>query len=65
MNAGKLSFTIVNTDGSVDYFFCQAIPSGKEVNCILTIPGKEWFAMLKIYGPLEPWFEKTWQIGEF
>jgi hypothetical protein len=22
-----------------------------------------WFAILRLYGPLEPWFERTWQRG--
>jgi hypothetical protein len=64
MTTGKLSYSIVNTDGSVDIWFGPAIPSGKEVNCIQTIPGKVWFAMIRIYDPLEPWFDKTWRIGE-
>ena len=29
-----------------------------------TIPGKGWFVILRLYGPLEPWFDKTWQPGE-
>ena len=24
------------------------------------MPGKSWYAILRLYGPLEPWFEKTW-----
>jgi len=28
------------------------------------VPGKGWFALLRLYGPLEPWFEKTWRPGE-
>ena len=29
-----------------------------------TVPGKAWFAMLRLYGPLAPWFDKTWRPGE-
>ena len=25
---------------------------------------KGWFMILRLYGPLEPWFDKTWQPGE-
>jgi hypothetical protein len=23
-----------------------------------------WFALFRLYGPLEPWFDKTWRPGE-
>jgi hypothetical protein len=29
-----------------------------------TIPGKKWFTILRLYGPLEPWFDKTWVPGD-
>jgi hypothetical protein len=28
------------------------------------VPGKGWFAYFRLYGPLEPWFDKTWRPGE-
>ena len=28
------------------------------------MPGKKWFAILRLYGPLEPWFDKTWIPGD-
>jgi hypothetical protein len=55
----------VNGDGSVDLYFGPEPPAGKENNWIATVPGKGWFAMFRIYSPLEPWFDKTWQVGEF
>jgi len=24
-----------------------------------------WFVLLRLYGPLELWFDKTWKPGEF
>ena len=29
-----------------------------------TIPGKSWFIILKMYGPLELWLNKTWRPSE-
>ena len=29
-----------------------------------TVPGKSWFIILRMYGPLEPWINKTWRPGE-
>jgi hypothetical protein len=53
-----------NSDGSVDVYFGPKAPKGKEKNWIETVPGKSWFVILRLYGPLEPWFDKTWQPGE-
>jgi hypothetical protein len=53
-----------NGDGSVDVFFGPNAPAGKESNWIQTEPNKGWFTMLRLYGPLEPWFDKTWRPGE-
>ncbi len=53
-----------NSDGSVDIYFGPRAPEGKESNWIETVPGKSWFVILRLYGPLEPWFDKTWQPGE-
>jgi len=54
----------VNADGSVDVYFGPEAPSGKESNWVQTVPGKGWNTLLRLYGPLEPWFDKTWQPGE-
>lgn len=54
----------VNADGSVDLYFGPQAPEGKDANWIQTVPGKGWYTLLRLYGPLEPWFDKTWQPGE-
>jgi hypothetical protein len=53
-----------NADGSTDLYFGPSAPTGKESNWIQTTPGKGWSVILRLYGPLEPWFDKTWQPGE-
>jgi hypothetical protein len=55
---------ITNADGSVDLYFAPKPPAGKEANWIATVPKKGWFAIFRLYGPLEPWFDKTWRPGE-
>jgi hypothetical protein len=52
-----------NDDGSVDVYFAPARPKGAR-NFIQTIPNKGWNAIFRLYGPLEPWFDKTWRLGE-
>ncbi len=54
----------VNPDTSVDIYFGPVPPSGKGANWIQTIPGKGWLTVFRLYGPLEPWFDKTWRPGE-
>jgi len=54
----------VNPDGSVDIYFGPTAPSGHDTNWIETVPGKSWFTYLRLYGPLDPWFDKTWRPGE-
>jgi hypothetical protein len=53
-----------NKDGTTDVFFGPVAPKGKESNWIQTVPGKGWNMLLRLYGPLEPWFNKTWRPGE-
>lgn len=60
----KKSKFVKNVDGSVDLYFGPKAPDGKEENWIQTVPGKGWFTILRLYGPLEPWFDKTWRPGE-
>jgi hypothetical protein len=55
---------LANADGSVDVYFGPKAPAGKEANWVQTIPGKGWNTLLRLYGPLEPWFNKTWRPGE-
>jgi hypothetical protein len=45
----------------VDVYFGPKAPAGKESNWIKPFPAK---AGTSSYGPLEPWFEKTWKPGE-
>ena len=53
-----------NADGSYDVYFGPKPPEGYENNWLETVPGKGWFVILRMYGPLEPWIEKTWRPGE-
>ena len=53
-----------NADGSYDVFFGPKAPAGKEGNWIQTVPGKGWNMLFRLYGPLDPWFDKTWMPGD-
>ena len=54
----------MNEDGSTDIYFGSKAPEGYENNWLETVPGKSWFVILRMYGPLKPWIEKTWRPGE-
>jgi len=56
---------VYNEDGSVDLYFGPTAPAGKEENWIQTVSGKAWFVLFRTYGPLEPWFKKSWQLNDF
>lgn len=53
-----------NVDGSIDIYFGPKLPPGKETNWVQTAPGHGWTPVLRMYGALEPWFNKTWRPGE-
>ena len=55
---------VINPDTSVDVYFGPTAPKGHEANWIQTLPGKGFNPMLRLYSPLESWFEKTWRPGE-
>ena len=53
-----------NADGSYDVYFAPEAPKGQAGNWVQTVPGKSWFTILRMYGPLEPWFDKVWRPSE-
>jgi hypothetical protein len=53
-----------NADGSVTVWFGPKAPAGEEKNWVQTMPGKGWNVLLRLYGPLEAWFDKSWKPGD-
>jgi hypothetical protein len=54
-----------DADGSTTVYFSPTQPAGvKRGNWIQTVPGKGWFTYLRFYGPLQPFFDKTWRPRE-
>jgi len=54
-----------NADGSTDLFLGPKAPEGKAGNWLATIPGKGYFAVLRLYGPTEAALNKSWKPGDF
>jgi hypothetical protein len=55
---------VVNPDRSVDIYFGPKAPRGAARNWIQTCQGKGWNVILRLYGPLQPWFDQTWRPCE-
>ena len=54
-----------NADGSINLYFGPQAPKGYENNWVKTVPGKDWFVMMRFYGPEQAYFDKTWQMNDF
>ena len=50
--------------GSADLDRSTRLKVGRMNEWMQTMPGKAWYAILRLHGPLEPWFDKAWQPGE-
>jgi len=62
---GSVHGAVANEDGSLDLYFGPSLPADvPEANWVQTTPGKGWFVYLRLYGPEEPYFEKTWIPGD-
>ena len=63
---GSQSGTVqANPDGSTDIYLGPTAPDGvPETNWLQTVPGKGYFAILRLYNPLQPFFDKTWRPSE-
>ena len=54
-----------DADGATTVYFGPKQPDGiKRGNWIQTMPGKGWFTILRLYSPLEPFFDKSWRPSE-
>jgi hypothetical protein len=52
-------------DGSTTIYFGPTQPAGvKRGNWIQTMPGKGWFTILRLYSPLESFFDRSWRPSE-
>ena len=51
-------------DGSVDLHFGPTPPAGGDSNWVQTVPGQHWFCYMRFYGPLAPYFDRSWKLGD-
>jgi hypothetical protein len=53
-----------NADASIDLYFAPQPPDSGETNWIKTIPEQGFFAMFRLFGPMEPVFDGTWKLND-
>ena len=54
-----------NKNGSTTIYFGPKQPDNVgDGNWIQTDPAKGWFTILRLYSPLQPFFDKSWRLGE-
>jgi hypothetical protein len=53
-----------NADGSTDLYLGPQAPAGKQGNWLATVPGRGYFAIIRLYGPTEAAFNQSWKPGD-
>ncbi|MBK0370873.1 DUF1254 domain-containing protein [Flavobacterium agrisoli] len=54
-----------NKDGSVDIYVGAKAPKGFESNYMKTVGDDGWFVYFRLYGPTEPFFDKSFKLGDW
>jgi hypothetical protein len=52
-----------NADGAYAIDLAPEAPKGEEANWLQTVAGESCMSLLRMFGPLEPWTNKTWRPG--
>jgi hypothetical protein len=53
-----------NADGSTDLYLGPAAPTGQRGNWLATVPGRGYFAILRLYGPTQAAIDRSWKPGD-
>lgn len=61
---GNAKGLVENADGGATIYFGPKAPEGHESNWVQTMPNKGYTVLLRLYGPLQPWYDKTWMPGD-
>jgi hypothetical protein len=62
---GSRDNPLKNIDGITELYFGPEPPEGKSSNWLATVPGKGYFAILRLYGPTEAAIQRSWKPGDF
>jgi hypothetical protein len=53
-----------DADGGTELYLGPQAPAGKQGNWLATVPGRGYFAILRLYGPTEAAINKSWKPGD-
>jgi hypothetical protein len=54
-----------NNDSSIDLYFGAKAPKGNKANWVATVPGRGFFAIIRLNSPTEGAFDGSWKPGDF
>ena len=54
----------VNKDGTIDLHFGPTPPASGEKSWVKTKPGEGFFMYFRLYGPLKPFYDKSWKLND-
>jgi len=61
---GKLNNPRPDADGSTTLYIGPKAPAGAEGNWLATVPGRGFFAILRLYAPTKPALDGSWKPGD-
>ena len=61
---GSRDKPVQEADGSTIMYLGPTAPAGKESNWLVTVRGRGYFAILRLYGPTEAGIDKSWKPGD-
>ena len=61
---GKLNKPAQDAQGSTTLYLGPKAPKGSEGNWLATVPGRGFFAILRLYGPSQAAFDGSWKPGD-
>jgi hypothetical protein len=61
---GKLNKPAQGADGSTTLYISPKPPKGAEGNWLATVPGRGFFAILRLYAPAKAAIDGTWKPGD-
>jgi hypothetical protein len=63
-HSARVTIQAQNGDGGTDLYLGPKAPAGKEANWLATVPGRGYFAIIRLYGPTEAAIDKSWKPGD-
>ena len=61
---GKLNHPKQNPDGSTTLYIGPKAPEGEQGNWLATVPGRGFFAILRLYAPEQAALDGSWKAGD-